>query len=43
MARREAKLERIREQIKSGRLVVRQMTAAERKKFPPRASKAGRP
>jgi hypothetical protein len=34
--RREAKLEQIEKDIKSGSLVVRQMTAAERKKNPPR-------
>ena len=30
------KLEVMEQQIKAGKLVVRQMTAAERKKFPPR-------
>ena len=35
-ARRE-KLAQIRKDIKSGSLVVRQMTKAERKKYPPRA------
>jgi hypothetical protein len=34
--RREALLEDMREAIASGRLVVRQMTAEERRKFPPR-------
>jgi len=40
----EKKLEDIREQVASGRLVIRQMTAAERKRFPPRepAAKGGR-
>ena len=33
--KREAKLAEIDEQIKEGSLVVRKMTAAERKKFPP--------
>ena len=35
-ARHEAKLEEIQQQIDSGDLVVRKMTAAERKKFPPK-------
>ena len=34
--KRQAKLDEIQEQIKSGDLVVRKMTAAERKKFPPK-------
>ncbi|HYH59217.1 MAG TPA: hypothetical protein VD790_08350 [Thermoleophilaceae bacterium] len=34
--KRQAKLNEIQEQIESGDLVVRKMTAAERKKFPPR-------
>ena len=34
--KRQAKLEEMQEQIKSGDLVVRKMTAAERKKFPPK-------
>ena len=33
--KRQAKLEEIQQQIDSGDLVVRKMTAAERKKFPP--------
>ncbi len=32
----EQKLEEIRKQVASGKLVIRQMTAAERKRFPPR-------
>jgi hypothetical protein len=32
----EHKLKEIREQVASGKLVIRQMTAAERKRFPPR-------
>jgi hypothetical protein len=32
---REEKLEEIREQVESGKLVIRQMTTAERKRFPP--------
>jgi hypothetical protein len=31
-----AKLALMRKQVKAGRLVIRQMTAEERKKFPPR-------
>jgi len=40
----ERKLEEIREQVANGKLVIRQMTAAERKRFPPResAAKGGR-
>jgi hypothetical protein len=34
--KREEKLRDIREQVAGGRLVIRQMTAAERKRFPPR-------
>ena len=34
--KRQAKLEEMQAQIDSGELVVRKMTAAERKKFPPR-------
>lgn len=34
---REKKLEDIREQVASGKLVIRQMTPEERKRFPPRA------
>ena len=33
-ARRQTKLDGIRRQVKSGRLVVRQMTSAERAHFP---------
>lgn len=32
----ERKLAEIREQVANGKLVIRQMTAAERKRFPPR-------
>jgi len=40
----ERKLEDIRAQVASGKLVIRQMTAAERKLFPPleSAAKGGR-
>jgi hypothetical protein len=34
--RREAKLEQIERDVRDGKLVVRQMTAAERAKYPPR-------
>jgi hypothetical protein len=34
--RREEKLKDIREQVAQGKLVVRRMTAEERKRFPPR-------
>jgi hypothetical protein len=34
--KRQAKLEEIQQQIDSGDLVVRKMTPAERKKFPPK-------
>jgi hypothetical protein len=33
--RRQSKLKSIRRQVKTGRLVVRQMTPAERAEFPP--------
>ena len=33
----ERKLEEIREQVAEGKLVIRQMTAAERERYPPRA------
>jgi hypothetical protein len=35
------KLREIREQVANGKLVIRQMTAAERKRFPPRPAAAG--
>lgn len=34
--RHERKLEEIREQVAEGKLVIRQMTAAERERYPPR-------
>ena len=37
------KLKDIREQVASGKLVIRQMTAAERKRFPPRQPATPRP
>jgi len=33
--KRQAKLDEIDEQVKEGSLVIRKMTAAERKRFPP--------
>ena len=33
---RQAKLEAVREQLKSGSLVIREMTEAERRRYPPR-------
>ena len=39
LAAREARLEAIDEQVKDGSLVVRQMTAAERKRFQAEAAK----
>jgi len=36
--KREEKLRNVREQVAEGTLVIRQMTAAERKRYPPRAS-----
>ena len=39
LAAREARLEAIDEQVKDGSLVVRQMTAAERKRFEAAAAK----
>lgn len=38
--RHEQKLKDIREQVASGKLVIRQMTAEERRCFPPRDSKS---
>ena len=40
--RHERKLEEIREQVAQGKLVIRQMTAAERKRYPPQARPAPR-
>ena len=39
-ARREEKLELIRQQVKDGSLVIRKMTAAERSAFPPARPRA---
>jgi hypothetical protein len=40
-ARRQTKLRSIRQQVKTGRLVVRQMTDDERAQFPPPAPQPG--
>jgi hypothetical protein len=41
--KREAKLELVREQVHSGSLVIRQMTAEERRRYPPRPDQPKRP
>ena len=41
--KRAAKLELVREQVASGSLVIRQMTDAERRRYPPRPIPAKRP
>jgi hypothetical protein len=38
--RRLAKLEAVREQVENGTLVIREMTDAERARYPPRAKSA---
>jgi hypothetical protein len=38
--KRQAKLDLVREQIEDGSLVIRQMTAAERRRYPPRPAPA---
>lgn len=40
--KRRAKLDLIREQVESGTLVIRQMTAAERRRYPPRPAQVKR-
>ena len=40
---RQVKLEQIREQVQSGGLVIRQMTDAERRRYPPRTTEPKRP
>ncbi len=42
-AKHEAKLELVREQIESGSLVIRQMTAEERRRYPRREVPSKRP
>ena len=41
--KREEKLRNMREQVAEGKLVIRQMTPDERRKFPPREPNARRP
>ena len=41
-AKRAEKLEVVREQVKSGSLVIRQMTDEERRRYPPRQAPAKR-
>jgi hypothetical protein len=36
--KRQEKLDHVREQVESGSLVIRKMTAEERRRFPPRAA-----
>jgi hypothetical protein len=40
---RQVKLEQIREQVENGGLVIRQMTDAERRRYPPRTTEPKRP
>ncbi|MGZ4177142.1 MAG: hypothetical protein ACXVRW_09035 [Solirubrobacteraceae bacterium] len=40
--KRQEKLEAVREQLESGSLVIRQMTAAERRLYPPRPAAPSR-
>lgn len=40
--KREAKLQHVREQLASGSLVIRQMTAEERRRYPPRPARPKR-
>ena len=41
--KRAEKLERVREQVESGLLVIRQMTDEERRRYPPVAARPKRP
>jgi hypothetical protein len=41
--KRAEKLERVREQVESGSLVIRQMTAEERRRYPPALVQPKRP
>jgi hypothetical protein len=41
--KREQKLEDLREQVAQGKLVIRPMTAKERKRYPPREKSRTRP
>jgi hypothetical protein len=40
--KRRVKLEDVQRQVKEGSLTIRKMTAEERKRYPPKPSKAGR-
>lgn len=40
--RRQAKLESVKEQVESGSLVIRRMTAEERDRYPPRPERPAR-
>jgi hypothetical protein len=40
--KREAKLQVVREEVKSGSLVIRQMSAEERRRYPPRPAQPKR-
>ena len=40
--KRQAKLDHVREQVKSGSLVIRKMTEEERRRYPPRPTRAKR-
>jgi hypothetical protein len=42
-AKRQAKLDLVREQVQSGSLVIRQMTDEERRRQPPRPAETKRP
>jgi hypothetical protein len=41
--KRQAKLEMVREQVENGSLVIRKMTAEERRQYPPRPDQPKRP
>jgi hypothetical protein len=41
--KRAEKLDRVREQVEEGSLVIRKMTAEERRRYPPRAAQPKRP
>jgi hypothetical protein len=41
--KRQAKLDLIREQVQNGMLVIRQMTAEERRRYPARTTRPKRP
>jgi hypothetical protein len=41
--KRQDKLESVREQVENGGLVIRQMTAEERRRYPPRPAQSKRP